>query len=67
MLFLIVFTEIIGQCDARTFCRPRECEDTINDYGISPFCTDIDVPDYCRRQKVFGLVINQCLKMERPW
>ncbi len=36
-----------GDCDPRTFCRPKKCEDTIKDVGISPFCIDITIPDWC--------------------
>lgn len=34
-------------CDVRTYCRARSCQDTINDLGISPFCTDISIPEWC--------------------
>ena len=36
-----------GDCDPKTFCRPKKCEDTIKDVGISPFCIDITIPDWC--------------------
>ena len=42
-----IYNQNTGACDVRSFCRPRECEDTINDIGISPFCTDLGLPDWC--------------------
>lgn len=36
-----------GKCSPRSFCRAKTCEDTINDIGISNFCIDLNLPDWC--------------------
>ena len=36
-----------GKCSVRTFCRARTCEDTINNIGISDFCRELNIPDWC--------------------
>ena len=42
-----IYNTNTGKCSPKTFCRIKTCEDTIKDVGISPFCTDIPIPDWC--------------------
>jgi hypothetical protein len=42
-----IYYENTGKCVPRSFCRAKSCEDIVMDVGISSFCKDLKLPDWC--------------------